>query len=288
MATLPKQLDPAEWAIGKDGHLVRKLGSWAREKLFYVESYIDIFNSGMKKKWPRRTYVDLFSGPGRVLIGGAEEIDGSPLLARDAEISFTDLFLNDIEPQAISALEARFEAESHSARVEFLTLDCNQAVREIRQRLPANTLDLAFIDPTNWQITFDSLKHLTAGRRMDLIITFHVGGMKRAVEYAPAALDAFFGIEDWRSAYAQSAKAGKREGSRILLDCYESQLRTIGYKWAQDDVRITNQRNLGLYHLVFASKNPRGEDFWQKITAKSSAGQLKMKLFRERQATYVA
>lgn len=284
MDALPKGLDPHEWAVGTDGLLARKLGPWARDKLFYVARYIDIFNSGMQRKWPTRVYIDMFSGPGIVLIGGREELTGSPLLALQSPVPFTHLFLNDVEPLAIQALQARCGAGSYGERVHFSTLDCNDAASEIRRNLPGRSLDLAFIDPTNWQIAFRTIAQLTAGRRMDLIITFHVGGMKRAAEYAPANLDAFFGTPEWRRAYEASLRAGKREGSRILLDCYEQQLRSIGYLWVVDDVRITNRRHVGLYHLVFASKSERGEDFWQKITDRSAGGQLR--LIREAPAPY--
>lgn len=286
MDELPRHLDPQYWAIGSDSHLVRRVGPWAEEKLSYVARYIDIFNSGMKRKWARRVYIDLFAGPGRVLIDGKQEADGSPVLALNAEVPFTDVFLNDVEPLAIEAVKARFPASLPSSRIDCLALDCNEAAIKIRSRLPSSSLDLAFIDPTNWQITFDTVARLTEGRRMDLIITFHVGGMKRAAEYAPASLDAFFGTQGWRDAYDQSLRMGKRKGSRILLDCYQDQLRKIGYQWTVDNVRITNRRHTGLYHLVFASKNPRGEDFWQKIIDKSAGGQLR--LFRETPAPYGA
>lgn len=286
MDTLPRHLDPEQWAVGADDLLVRRVGPWAREKLFYIERYIDIFNSGMKRRWSRRAYVDLFSGPGRVLMEDGSEADGSALLALKSKVPFTDVFCNDIEPAAIEALRARFPSESPVNTVEYMTLDCNQAATEIKSHLPSNSLDLAFIDPTNWQIAFETIAKLTAGRRMDLIITFHVGGMKRAAEYSPASLDAFFGTPQWGSAYEASLKAGRREGSRILLDCYMQQLRRIGYLWTVDDVRITNTRHMGLYHLVFASKNPRGEDFWRKITDRSAEGQLRM--FREVPAPYDA
>jgi three-Cys-motif partner protein len=191
-----------------------------------------------------------------------------------------------MQPAVIRALQARAQSKSPITKAEYMALDCNEAATQIRQRLPANSLDLAFIDPTNWQLEFETIRRLTEGRRMDLIITFQVGGMKRAAEYAPAKLDLFFGGADWRAAYEASPKEGHREGSRTLLNCYEAQLHGIGYEWVVDDVRITNTKHIGLYHLVFASKNPRGEDFWQKITDRSAGGQLR--LFREPQAEYEA
>ncbi len=162
--------------------------------------------------------------------------------------------------------------------------DCNAVIPRIRSVLPGRSLDLAFVDPSNWQIALESIAALTANRRMDLVITFHVGGMKRAAAYEPKSLDSFFGTRLWRDAYDRSLRAGRRERSRILLDCYEEQLRKLGYTWVVDDVRITNSRHVGLYHLVFASKSERGEDFWEKITARSASGQ--MRLFREAPAEY--
>lgn len=284
MDTLPSRLHPGTWAIDADGLLLRRVGPWAKEKLFYIGRYIDIFNSGMKRKWARRVYLDLFSGPGRVLIDAKEEADGSALLALGSKVPFTDIFYNDIEPLAIEALNKRSQRQAPTTAIECLSLDCNVAAVEIRKRLPPNSLDLAFIDPTNWQITFDTITRLTADRRMDLIITFHVGGRKRAATYAPESLDAFFGTPAWRNAYDKSLRAGQREGGRILLDCYKEQLRRIGYKWTVDDIRITNTTHVGLYHLVFASKSARGEDFWKKITDRSAGGQ--MHLFREARAPY--
>jgi three-Cys-motif partner protein len=267
----------SEWALASDGLIAWRTGSWAKEKLRYLSRYIDIFNAGMQRKWRERIYLDLFSSAGR-LIAGSEEVEGSPIIALRSPITFTRFFFNDLEPQAVEALKTRAAKIGISSCV-FFSEDCNSVVPKIRRLLPSQSLDLAFIDPSNWQITLDSLAALTAGRRMDLVITFHVGGMKRAAHLQPQSLDSFFGTAAWRQAYQQSLRAGRRDRARVLLDCYEGQLRKLGYKWVVDDVRIANTRHVGLYHLVFASKNARGEDFWKKITDRSVTGQ--QRLFRE-------
>jgi len=273
-----------EWALASDGLIAWRTGTWAKEKLFYLSRYFDIFNTGMRRKWPERVYVDLFAAAGR-LFAGDEEIEGSALLALRSEVPFTRCFFNDVEPEAVEALKKRAE-QIGGPPATYFSEDCNAVIARIRSVLPPSSLDLAFIDPSNWQIALDSIATLTASRRMDLVITFHVGGMKRAADFHPQSLDSFFGTQLWRKAYQQSLHAGRREGSRVLLDCYEEQLRKLGYKWAVDDVRITNSRHVGLYHLVFASKSERGEDFWEKITARSANGQ--MRLFRETPAEYHA
>lgn len=84
---------------GSDGNLTMVVGPWAKEKLHYIRRYCDIFNTGMKDKWETRTYVDLFSGPGKCVIEGTEEeIDGSPLIALQCEEPFTHYFFNDLSP----------------------------------------------------------------------------------------------------------------------------------------------------------------------------------------------
>lgn len=70
--------------FGSDGLVVKDSGVWAKEKLYYLERYLDIVSVGMKKKWAGKLYyVDLFAGPGKCLIRGTnnEEVDGSPLIA---------------------------------------------------------------------------------------------------------------------------------------------------------------------------------------------------------------
>src|SRR6266700_8081090 len=46
--------------LGTDGLAVRDSGEWAKEKLYYLEHYLDIFSVGMRKKWAGKLYyVDL-------------------------------------------------------------------------------------------------------------------------------------------------------------------------------------------------------------------------------------
>ena len=110
---------------------------------------------------------------------------------------------------------------------------------------------------------------------MDLVITFHTGNMKRVLHSPPEELDRFFGDKHWREEYLQNCTKRGTPG-RILLDIYESRLRSIGYIYLQDCLPVKNTRSVVMYHLIYASKNRRGKDFWDKIIQKSSTGQLRM------------
>ena len=260
-----------------DGRFAVNVGPWAKEKLFYVARYCHIFNTGMKGRWNVRTYIDLFSGPGKCVIEGTdEELDGSPLVAIGCEVPFTHYIFNDIEPTAIEALRDRIGSLGFpKAAINYFSADCNDVIADILQQLPKASLDFCLIDPTNWQIRFDSIARLTKNRRMDLAITFHSGSMKRVAELNPEELNDFFGGSKWHERYRNMLASGRHEGSRVLLDTYEEGLRTLGYRHLHDYILVKNEKGVPLYHLLFASKSPRGRDFWDKISQRSATGQYK-------------
>jgi hypothetical protein len=39
---------------------------------------------------------------------------------------------------------------------------------------------------------------------------------------------------------------------------------------------MPNSKGVKLYHLVFASKHRRGNEFWEKITRRTPGGQLRL------------
>ena len=248
---------------------------WADEKLHYVREYINIFTTGMKDKWNRRAYVDLFSGPGRCLIKeNSREIPGSPVIAAQAKYPFTDLYLNDSDPRAARALQQRL---GERTGMEIATLDCNEAAGQAR-RIFANrgVLGLAFIDPTAFQIKLSAISALTSERPVDLIITFMTGYLRRFLStpgYDAGRLDDFFGSPDWRDIVSDRA-LGETITYRRLLDHYETKLRSLNYMHVDDHIRILNSNESTIYHLVFASKHPRGAEFFKKIRRKRYGGQI--------------
>lgn len=258
-----------------DGRLARVVHEWSDEKLFYVERYMDIFTRGMGQKWKGRlTYLDFFSGPGLCIDrGSGQESEGSPL--RSLRYGFGKRFFNDLNPTAVAALHDRVALQEPSNEPRIENVDCNDAVSGARSLMSSGTLGLAFIDPTAYQMTFESIERLTRGLRMDLIITFMTNYPRRFIGQPGfqegSAFDEFMGTRDW-------LKLGTHATTRQILDLYEDQLRRIGYEHVVDDARILNSKNSTLYHLVFASKHPRGEEFFKEISRRTYSGQRKMQL----------
>jgi three-Cys-motif partner protein len=264
---------------GTDGLPVRSVRQWNDEKLWYVQRYIDIFTTGMRNRWRRLVYADFFSGPGRCLVEGEREVDGSPLLAASRP-EFKQVFLNDLDPRATDALKMRLEAEP-LGRILVETQDCNDAVPAAREFLFPNgsgrgTLGLAFIDPTDYAMRFDSIADLTRDVNLDILITFMTGFTRRFLltEFRPgSSFDEFMGTREW---LRLQEDATPQTVTRQLLDIYRSQLGRIGYLHVDDSISVENTRRRYIYHLVYASRDPKGLEFWQKIRGLTSARQRRL------------
>ena len=113
---------------------------------------------------------------------------------------------------------------------------------------------------------------------MDIIVTFPMGFIKRNWKRPLDRLDRFLGGDSYRGAFLDAMEQGSGKASRILLDYYEGRLKDIGYKYPNDEVWIPNTKQVKLYHMVFASKHPRGNDFWQKVIKRSPHGQIRLPL----------
>jgi three-Cys-motif partner protein len=270
-----KQMATGDLVQGLDGGPVLKVGIWAVGKLYYIKRYCEIFNAAMKDKWPMRIYVDLFAGSGKCLIETTgKEIDGSALTAIRCRVPFTHYFFNDVEVSAIECLKRRASALQTGESIEYFVKDCNAVVEDLLSRLPANSLGFCFIDPLSWQVKFDSVRRLTQNRRMDIAVTFHVGGMKRVIDNPPHELLNFFPDSSWLEEHRRTETRSKGTG-QILLNAYKQGLEAIGYVDIRDFILMRNSKHVPLYYLIFASKHHRGGEFWAKVGQRSETGQLR-------------
>jgi three-Cys-motif partner protein len=220
-----------------DGLPARVSGAWAKDKLYYVERYFTIFNKGMYRKWPRRAYVDLMAGPGRcITANGAEEFDGSPILAATSAPEFEQCVFVEADPDLGQALATR--TAQHGHRVSILPGDCNDpaVVERIRQAVKGAALSVVFVDMLGLDVWFSTLQALTAGRKMDLLITLQVNDLTRNAMSAsteaqdPDRFDRFFGASGWREAVKDCTARRKpaQDVAAALTEYYIERLGTIG------------------------------------------------------------
>jgi three-Cys-motif partner protein len=205
------------------------------------------------------------------------------MIALKARTPFTELIFNDRDRVVVDALRSRVDAESRSATVHYLNMDCNEAAASSARLLEAirspSVLALCFLDPTNWQIRFSSIERLASGRRADLIVAFQSGMMKRAAHAKPPEITAFFGDDPgnpaWWNRYQSAKGAGGR--TRALLDHYCDRLRTLGYCDFNYEISVElDNDGIPLYQMLFASKHAKGEEFWRKISTRQHTGQMRL------------
>ena len=269
------QVPGQEVELGSDGLPILVQGSWSKDKLYFVSYFSSIFNGGMKDIWQTRAYVDLFSGPGRCKDRETgTEYDGSPLNALQCPTPFTHLFFNDINDKFVEALKERQGRLRPQASIEYLNSDCNLAAKQIAEQIPRFALTLAFIDPWNYELTFDGLAHLGQRRATDLIVTFHGPSIKRNAHLKLARVDAFLDDQDWRDRYWDAVGNVSQPPTTVLIDTFRNRLRDrLGYTKFGEPMTIRNSKGVAIFYLLFASKHPRGLYFWEESTAKLPSGQ---------------
>jgi len=233
----------------------------------------------MKNKYAEINYIDLFSGPGKCRVRGTREIrDGSPLIA--ARCGFTKYFFVDMNPPAIDSLKKRF---SEKDKAVFYEDDCNNCVSDIRDRFSPTSINLLVADQTNVQLKFDTLRVLTEGRRVDLIVYFPTLYFNRTIpvvkdEEKIRSINNFFGDDGEGIGIWKSTLSANRNSAVVAY--YKERLKTIGYTFdgkVDQEITILNEdKNSEMYRLVFASKHLRGYEFWRKIQAIEHHGQRRL------------
>ena len=265
---------------GSDGLPTLIQGPWSEDKLHFVRYFSSLFNGGMKNRWQTRAYVDLFAGPGLCKERGTgTEFDGSPIVALKCQTPFTHLYFNDIDKDFVNALTRRQQRLDPQANVEYFNLDCNRAAKEIAEQIPKGALTLGLIDPWNYELTFDGLSHLGQRPATDLIVTFHTTAIKRNAHRLIAAVDTFLNDKNWRTRYWESQGDVSNPSTTVLIDTFRDSLRKkLDYTQFGDPMAIRNSTGVPMFYLLFASKHPRGLDFWEKSIGRLRSGQRRMYL----------
>lgn len=274
-----------------DGLLMRPSGQWAEKKLDYLKRYIEIFETSMRKKWLRRNFVDLFSGPGKCRTDGGKIFLGSPLISLTTTYPFTDYFFADIDKASIGALLERCRSLPFFDRIRFHQEDSNTAVTRVITEIQtldklhkSPSLNLAFLDPEGLELEWRTVAALASVQKMDLIIHYPVMGLKRNLANASKEeehyLDRFFGDREWRRVYKQVSDVAIVEHE--LLIHYKKKLEALGYVEVKEDEEtgnappIKNTKGGLLYRLLFASKNPLGDEFWKEVIQRDVHGQRRL------------
>src|SRR6185312_10198010 len=150
-----------------DGLVCPQVGSWAEQKYRLVALYDELFATGMKDKWGKRVYVDLYSGAGLARIQNTSVVlKGSPILALTVHHPFDKYVFCEESPDLLAALKTRSKRIAPNADIEYVVGDCDAKIDKICAAIPKpsanNTvLSLCCVDPFDFGIRFETLRRLS-------------------------------------------------------------------------------------------------------------------------------
>src|SRR6266852_3603835 len=195
-----------------DGRVCPEVGSWTEEKHRLVSLYATLFSSGMKEKWGKRVYVELYAGAGYSRIRGSSKlIVGSPLLALRVKHPFDKYIFCEENPENLDALKFRVKHTAPTAEVVYVRGDCNIVAADILDKIPAGSstdtvLSLCFADPFDIGLRFETLRSLSR-RFVDFLVLLAVymdanRNYERYVSDDATKVDEFLGSTTWRDRWA--------------------------------------------------------------------------------------
>lgn len=268
------RLDPSDNLPAMD------VGEWADEKHEHLKKFLDISHAARRKFVTGRggaTYIELFSGPGRLFVKGTGEfVDGSPLVAhREAArtaTTFNAMHLGDERQDFCDAASARLKALG--ATPITYPMEAQLAARRIVEALSPHGLHFAFLDPFNIEsLPFTIIQTLARIPRMDVLIHVSAMDLQRKLplymaDDKPCALDGF--APDWRKAVAGMKPDIKARGK--ILEHWISLIRGAGFREAESWELIRGPSRQALYWLVLVAKHDLATKFWDAINRPHQGG----------------
>jgi len=264
------------------------VGPWVEDKYRLVSLYETLFSTGMKHKWEKRVYIDLFSGPGLVRIRGTSKfLWSSPFLALQVKDPFDKYVFCESDGAALDALRRRVEKYFPQADVCYVSGDCNEKAEEICSKIPmasrdSKVLSFCFVDPYDLSVKFSTIKTI-ADRFVDFLILLALGmdanrNLQHYLARSNQKIDEFLGLPNWRDSWTEQVSKSKISLPKFLAETYAQQMETLRYlpvafhqmKQVRSDVK-----NLPLYHLALFSRHKLAYGYWDDVL-KYSTSQMQL------------
>ena len=266
---------------GKDGNIVQCVGEWAEDKYFFLMHYIEA-TKGARQKYSRyknSIFIDLFSGPGKCIVrNSGKEIDGGALrVLNHYDVPFTEYYLIDTSSENIAAFKL---IVGNRSEVTFFQKDSNVFISELIELLNSGSkYHVVYADPFGPEaLKFSTIKALSVLQRLDIIIHFPIGPIKRNlkswIKKDSSILSEFLGTERWRSEIVHIPSSGV---TNYFIQLYKNQLIENGFPTngleVGDGVPVKNSKEVEMYKLILASKHPLGQKIWGSVKNYQPDGQ---------------
>jgi three-Cys-motif partner protein len=272
------QLDTKSTLVNfpEDGHHARVVCLHSLDKAHYASKYADIVGTGMKTAYRGPlAWIELFAGPGVLQVKdlGNKFHPGSPVQATSIRDPFDHYVFVDIDPRCVRALNERV---GYLPGVTVLEGNANSAavLDRIVEVVPKTGLVVLYADPAGLDFEFDTIKFFAERyEHLDLLINFPVAGVDRALS---------------AGAQAKAAKVlhhpapmtligpGSSKSGVSLREWFQRQLEGLGYdRFCSEQIRLYG-KNVPIYDLVLASRNPKAEKFFSEVQKRGPYGQYRL------------
>ena len=252
-----------------DGLNAMVVGIWGKEKYTLLRDYIQS-SSRARKKWSQRTYIDLYSGPGRVIYRETGEYaDGGALVAWKQSVAFdapfTHMYISDSDPKNVEACEQRLKALGAPVTAHVGT--AVSMAPKIASSLP-NGLHLGLFDPFSLgALPFDTLRPFAAMKSFDMIINYAAADQQRNLD--SMMIGKIEGLDEFAPGWQKVIDANRPvKAVRLeLVNYWLKLLNGAGITHSQEMPLIVNSKRGPLYWLVFAGHHTLGDKLWKSINA---------------------
>ena len=253
------------------------VGRWVTdEKHQIIKRYIHSAFAA-RNKWPNRTYIDLFSGPGRVYTRHNNMFaDGGVLAAwrmsQAYKGAFTHFFVGDASLEYLNAAQLRLSRVGVSG--SFYAGFAHNTVEKILNDLPQSGLHLALLDPFNaGHLHFSIIEKLASFKNIDIVVHLSTGDIQRNLAKGllsgKSTLDNF--APGWQNAITKvNSKSDLR---KAFLDYWISLIKGTGLTVCDTMYAVKNSKESTMYHLCLLTRHPLANRLWTdacKITSTRS------------------
>jgi three-Cys-motif partner protein len=280
IANLGLEYEPATWPgskpdemrVARDGLPARVVKLHNEHKSHFIRRYAHTVAVAMSNAWSYRAFIDTYAGPGVCWVADTGEfVQGSPLIALDADPQFTHHVLVDMDSACTSALEQRLAGSG--ATIICADSNATATIDAVRAAIPRRgCLSLALLDPQGCTLHLETIRRLTDDRPMDLLINLPIHSLYRCLSAGYwSVLDDVLGA-DW----PRTAPGGVPGWRKAIREHYRDKLSEMGYRFTSAKEVRSEQRRSPLYDFVLASKHPLAKKLFEEVTKETAHGQLRL------------
>ncbi len=242
------------------------VGRWVVEKKYmYLCKYIDAARAA-SKRWPNRVYIDPFCGPGRIQV--RDEVFTRPngaltawLQSIKSKSPFTKLLIGDIDPRRVHACYERLVAQG--ANVTSFIGRAEDTVKQMVAAVPSGSLCLVYVDPYNLELlNYGMIQELAKLKHVDFVFHFSTMDLTRNIDHELERGRFNRVAPGWQDRADQASKSSLFS---IFFQHWKELIVDLGYECSESMPLITNDRNTGLYNLVFFAKHDLPRRLWGDV-----------------------